>query len=286
MDTITVEEVVRRTLGWLHGAGLPAWGSGPPIAVPVGVSNRHVHLSLEHVRALFGPEASLSRLRDLSQPGQFVAGETVQLAGPNGALTHVRVLGPPRRETQVEVCRTDAYRLGLRPPVRDSGELEGTPGAVLLGPAGTVVLARGVILAARHIHLTPDEAGRLGLHDRQQVDVEVTGPRAGVMRRVLVRVSDRFVFELHVDTDEANAYSLQNGDTAWLLPPFHLPPPALGSATDEAPPEVALALVTERDVAGAAARNGRLILQPGALVTPLARDAAHDLKVALVTAGG
>lgn len=257
--------------------------------MPVGVSNRHVHLSEEDTRALFGSEASLTRLRDLSQPGQFVAGELVQLAGPSGALTNVRVLGPARPQTQVEISRTDAYRLGVRPPVRDSGQLGGTPGAVLLGPAGSVVLREGVIIAARHLHLPPDDASRLGLRDRQLVDVEIPGPRAGLMHRVLVRVHPRFVLELHLDTDEANAYFVQSGDQVWVqfggeeAQEQAWPDPA-PSRPASVPDPPGLTLVTEAEVVAAARRQAHLVVAAGALVTPLAQDALRQFNVVLESA--
>lgn len=258
----------------------------------MGVSNRHVHLSEPDLKALFGPEASLSVLRNLSQPGQFVAGELVQLAGPNGAITKVRVLGPTRPRTQVEISLTDAYRLGLKPPVRDSGDLDGTPGAVLIGPVGTVVLKEGVILAARHLHAPPDQAQRLALRDRQLVDLVLGGPRGGIMRNVLVRVNPSYLLELHVDTDEANAFLLRNGDAVHLLQDSERAEPGKNTAGEFAAKPAAsdtavlppLGLVTERDVVDAAKRGGSLIVRKDVLVTPLAGDTLRTLRVALIPA--
>jgi len=185
------------------------------LVIPVGVSNRHVHLCEKDFAALFGAEAArtgLSRLRDLSQPGQFVANEVVSLVGPKGSIPSVRVLGPLRARTQVEVSRTDAYTLGISPPVRDSGDLDGSAPIAIVGPCGLVSLKEGAIIAVRHIHMTPEEASRWGLRDKDRVEVEVPGDRGLVFGRVLVRVDKSFRLEMHVDTDEANAALLRNGD--------------------------------------------------------------------------
>ncbi len=184
--------------------------------IPVGVSNRHVHLSRPAIDVLFGPGYELTCLRELSQPGQFVASETVTLVGPKGVLPGVRILGPARSATQVEISRTDAFALGLDPPVRDSAQLEGTPGVTLAGPCGAVVLPRGVILALRHIHMHPADVASFGVKDGDMVKVAVEGPRALVLGEVLIRVSERYRLELHVDIDEANAALLKNGDTVYL----------------------------------------------------------------------
>ncbi len=186
--------------------------------VPVAVSNRHIHLSEADQRVLFG-DAPLSRLRDLSQPGEFAARETCTLVGPRGAIEGVRILGPLRCSTQVEISQTDAYRLGVSPPVQESGNHEGSVGLTLVGPAGTVVLSRGVIMALRHIHMTPEDADRLAVRDRETVAVRFGGDRSLTLGSVLVRVSPRYRLELHLDTDEANAALLRNGDLVELIRP-------------------------------------------------------------------
>ena len=185
-------------------------------AVPVAVSSRHVHLCEADWRTLFGDEP-LTQMRDLSQPGEFAAQETLTLVGPRGVLERVRVLGPLRRATQVELSRSDAIRVGLTPPVRDSGQLDGSPGVTLVGPAGAVHLQQGVILAWRHIHMTPEDAVRLGMKDKQLVGVRLGGDRSLVLGSVLVRVSPDYRLELHLDTDEANAGLLQDGDLVELV---------------------------------------------------------------------
>lgn len=180
--------------------------------VPAGISNRHVHLSQEHIEALFGEGHELTKTKDLSQPGQYACEEVVTLVGPKGSLEGVRVLGPARKATQVELAATDTFKLGVKPPVRDSGDHEGTPGLELIGPKGRVQLDKGVIIAARHIHMTPEDAQTYNLKDGDHVKVSVSGPRAGVFERVLIRVSPNYALDMHVDTDEGNAFGIKNGD--------------------------------------------------------------------------
>ena len=186
--------------------------------IVVGVSNRHVHLSKEDLEVLFGKGYQLTPVKDLRQPGQFAAKETVTIVGPKGAIENVRVLGPIRKETQVEISRTDAFKLGLNPPVRDSGDLDGTPGIVIVGPAGVVVKNKGVILAKRHIHMHPKDAQHYGVKDKDIVRVIVEkGERRLIFDDVLVRVREDFALEFHVDTDEANAAMLNNGDLVYIV---------------------------------------------------------------------
>jgi putative phosphotransacetylase len=184
----------------------------------VGVSNRHVHLSKEDLEILFGKGYELTPIKDLRQPGQYAAKETVTIVGPKGAIENVRVLGPVRRETQVEISRTDAFKLGLRPPVRDSGDLEGTPGIVIIGPNGILVKEKGVIIAKRHIHMHPKDAEHYGVKDKDLVKVIVeSGDRKLIFDDVLIRVREDFVLEFHVDTDEANAAMLNTGDLVYIV---------------------------------------------------------------------
>jgi len=187
--------------------------------VPVGISNRHVQLTKEHLAILFGPEHNLTPIKDLSQPGQFAADETVSLIGPKGRIDRVRILGPVRKQTQVEISRTDSFTLGLipPPPVRDSGDLSGTPGIIIEGPKGQVEIEEGVICAQRHLHLHPSEAEKLGLKDKQYVSVRAEGERALVFERVLTRVHPQFAMDLHIDIDEANAAGLKNGDLVTIV---------------------------------------------------------------------
>ncbi|MBO8167555.1 MAG: phosphate propanoyltransferase [Thermoanaerobacteraceae bacterium] len=185
--------------------------------VPVGVSNRHVHLSKEHLEILFGEGYELTQIKELSQPGQYAAKETVSLVGPKGIIEGVRILGPVRRQTQVEISRTDSFRLGIKAPVRESGNLKGTPGCMLVGPAGTVTLNEGVIIAARHIHMSPSEAKQFGVEDGDLVSVLVDGERELSFHNVIIRVNEKFRLEMHIDTDEANAALLSNGSQVKIL---------------------------------------------------------------------
>ncbi len=181
--------------------------------ITAGVSARHLHLSEDDLKKLFGEGACLTPIKDLGQPGQFACKEKVNLVGPKGTFEGVRVLGPVRKETQVEVSLTDAYKLGIVPPVRDSGDLEGTPGIKLVGPCGEVEIENGLILAKRHIHMTPEDAEFFGTKDKDMVSVYLdTEGRKTLFMDVLVRVSDKYALEFHVDTDEANASFLKTGD--------------------------------------------------------------------------
>ncbi len=180
-------------------------------AIPIEVSAHHVHLSREHVEALFGPGHELKPIQDLSQPGQFACEERVALVGPRGRVDRVRVLGPERKETQVEISMTEQFKLGVQPPIRESGDLADTPGMTLEGDHGAVELEQGVVCALRHIHMTPGDALELGLNDKDLVRVRVEGDRELVFGDVLVRVSPKYQLAMHIDTDEGNAASIQTG---------------------------------------------------------------------------
>ena len=189
------------------------------IKVPVGVSNRHVHLSQEDLETLFGEGATLTVKKDLSQPGQFAAEETVNLIGPKRSIPNVRILGPVRPQTQVEISLTDSFTLGITAPVRDSGNLENTPGLIIEGPKGRIEIEEGVIVAQRHLHLHDTEAAELGLKDQDYIQVKVDGPRGLIFDQVLVRVSPKFKKDLHLDIDEANAAGLKTGDLVTIIKP-------------------------------------------------------------------
>ncbi|MBN2324956.1 MAG: phosphate propanoyltransferase [Spirochaetes bacterium] len=186
--------------------------------VVVHISNRHVHLTQEHVEKLFGPGYGLVKWKDLMQPGQYAARETVVLEGPKGAIERVRVLGPPRSASQVEISGTDQFKLGLKAPVRESGKLDGTPGIDMTGPHGTVSLEQGVIRARRHIHMTPNDGGSFGLKNGDSVNVRLKGDRTAVCESVLVRVTDASALEMHIDTDEANAAGVPMESLGDMLP--------------------------------------------------------------------
>ena len=186
-------------------------------SVPIGVSNRHVHLNRADMDTLFGEGSELTRVKDLGQPGQYAAAEVVTSQGSKGELKRMRVLGPLRGESQVEVSIGDGFVLGVHPPVRESGPLEGTPGIKMVGPNGEVEVKRGVIAALRHIHLDPATAERMGVRDKQVVRVEIGGLRGAILNNVLLRVSDQYAPEMHIDVEEANALGVKNGDRAVIL---------------------------------------------------------------------
>ena len=181
-----------------------------PDGIPVGVSNRHLHLSQNDLEALFGPGYQLTPIKDLSQPGQFACKETVTIAGPKGAIEKVRVLGPVRSKTQVEILTGDGFKLGVSAPARLSGDLAGTPGITIIGPKGSVQTSEGLIVAQRHIHMTPQDAAAYGVHDGQVVDIQLDGPRGGIYSNVAIRANDASALECHLDTEEANAMNLNS----------------------------------------------------------------------------
>lgn len=185
--------------------------------VPVGVSNRHVHLSRNDVDVLFGQGYNLTSYKRLSQPGQFAAQECVTVVGPKGELVRVRVLGPVRHVTQLEILRSDSFFLGIDAPVRESGCLDNSGSALLVGPAGYVYIHSRVISARRHIHMSSQDAEMAGVKNGQTVRVRCDGKRGLIFDEVVIRVGDNFVTEFHIDTEEANAGGLTNGDCVWLL---------------------------------------------------------------------
>ncbi len=180
------------------------------------VSNRHAHLTKEHIEQLFGSGYTLTKKRELVQPGEFAAEETVKILGPKGSLDKVRILGPPRAFSQAEISRTDTYTLGIKTEVRMSGDTEGTPGAWFIGPYGSVELSRGIIVARRHIHMTPADASFFKVKDKQRVRIRTRPPRSVVFEDVIVRVGENFRLECHLDTDEANACDLKSGSEIFL----------------------------------------------------------------------
>jgi len=185
--------------------------------VEVGISNKHVHLSDADLAALFGAGHKLTLKKELKQPAQFAAEELVDVAGPKGTLKGIRVLGPTRKESQVELAQTDARGIGLSLPVRESGVLDGSPGLKLIGPAGEVELAKGAIIASRHIHLSPAQAEEAGVKDKDLVSVKTSGTRPLIFEDVLIRAGEAHLREFHVDTDEGNAAGITNGDMVEII---------------------------------------------------------------------
>lgn len=185
--------------------------------IPVAISNRHVHLSQENMNRLFGANHQFKVFKNLSQPGQFAYEEKVTLVGPKGVLENVRILGPARTKTQVEISVSDGIKLGVKAPIRDSGELAQSASLTLVGPLGSTTLPEGTIIAARHIHMHSDDANRLGVNDKDRINVKSFGTRGLVFNEMLVRVSDKYKLEMHIDIDEANAAYLKNNDTVEIV---------------------------------------------------------------------
>lgn len=190
--------------------------SGKDHSIPMAVSARHCHLSQRDLEILFGTGYQLTEKADLSQPGQFAANETITIAGPRGSLEKVRILGPARNMTQVEVSRTDSIKLGLKPPLRESGNIEGSSPVTLIGPKGSIYKKEGLIIAQAHIHMAPEDAETFGVKNGEYVKVEAEGERPISFGNVLIRISPRYRLEMHIDTDEANA-GLITGKTAGRL---------------------------------------------------------------------
>ena len=185
------------------------------LEIPVGISNRHIHLSREDLDTLFGKGYELTHLKDLSQPGQYACKETLTILGPSmRAIEGVRVLGPLRRSSQVEISVTDSYVLKVKPPVRESGSLSGSAPITIVGPRGIVTLQEGCIIANRHIHMSPDDAARFGVKDGDYINVDaMSGTKRTRWFDVQIRVHKDFRLEMHVDTDDANAVGFKNGST-------------------------------------------------------------------------
>lgn len=185
--------------------------------VNVGLSNRHLHVSQEDLDLLFGKGYQLTEKKALSQPGQYACEEVVDVIGPKGTLKNVRILGPTRKQTQVEISAADARVLGVNAPIRDSGDLVNSPGCKIVSPKGEVEINEGVIVAARHIHMTPEDAAKCNVKDKDYVNVETQGERGVIFKNVLIRVSPSYFLEMHVDIEEGNAAGLKNGDSVELI---------------------------------------------------------------------
>ncbi len=189
----------------------------PGYLVPIGVSARHVHLTQEHVEVLFGPGYQLTKKKEL-MGGQFASNEVVTLVGVKlRAIENVRILGPVRSKSQVEISATDSIKLGIKAPIRESGNVEGSSPIAIVGPKGALYLTEGCIIAKRHIHMAPKDANEAGVHDGQIVSVKADNERGTIFNHVQVRVDDSFTLEMHIDTDEANAARISTGDTVRII---------------------------------------------------------------------
>ncbi len=191
------------------------------IPIPIETSARHMHISKEDFAVLFGEDAKLTFKSQLSQPGQYACQERITIQGPRGSFENIAVLGPFRKETQVEISMTDARKLGLPGVIRQSGDTKGTPGCTLIGPKGSLILDHGVIVAKRHIHMTPVQAIQMNVKDNDEVFVIMESfERSLIFADVVVRVSPDFALAMHVDTDEANAFANENNPTGVILKLF------------------------------------------------------------------
>ncbi|MFH1735771.1 MAG: phosphate propanoyltransferase [bacterium] len=243
--------------------------------IPVGVSPHHVHLSKEDFHNLFGPESKLTRTADLTQKGQFAAEQFITLATSVGRLENVRVLGPFRSASQVELSRTDSVHMGLNPPIRDSGDHQGSPGMTLIGPEGRIEIKQGVIIAQRHVHMTPKDARDYNVVDGEIVFMAISAPVVGNVRSaprtvifgdVLVRVDENYRLDFHLDTDEANASGAKTGDQAILF--------KIGSAPlqNERKYYPQKRLYSEHDVREASRKGMTILIEKDTILTPAARD--------------
>ena len=209
LNAQSIEAIVKKIISEMDA---PASGGD---TIPVGISNRHIHLSREDLDVLFGKGYELTPIKDLSQPGQYACKEQLTIIGPSmRPIEGVRVLGPLRKQSQVEIAVTDSYVLKVKPPVRESGSLDGSAPITIIGPKGIVTLKEGCIIANRHIHMSPADAARFGVKDGDYINVDAfSGTKRTRWFDVQIRVSDKFCLEMHVDTDDANAVGFKNGST-------------------------------------------------------------------------
>lgn len=218
-DAKTISEIVSRVVASVNSGNAPASNATFDGDIPVGVSNRHIHLTREHLDILFGAGYELTPLKDLSQPGQYACKEQLTIIGPSlRAIEGVRVLGPLRKASQVEISKTDSFTLKIKPPVRESGDLKGSAPITIIGPKGIVNLSEGCILANRHIHMSPEDGMKYGVKDGDYVSVMTVGDgKRTLLYDVQIRVSDKFKLEMHLDTDDANACGIGNGAKVKLI---------------------------------------------------------------------
>ena len=216
LNPAEIATIVRRVLAEQGIGGLSATCDEDDL-IPIGISNHHIHLTEGDFATLFGPGATMTHFKDLSQPGQFACKETMTIVGPAGAIERVRLLGPARKQTQVEISVSDCFKLGVQAPLRESGQLDGSAPITLVGPCGSITVPQGCIIAINHIHMHTKDAAKWGLRDKDKVNVKTCTPRGLIFLEVLCRVSDNFALEMHVDMDEANAASLKNGDKVMIL---------------------------------------------------------------------
>ena len=212
IKTNDIEAIVKKVISEMNVSNY-ADNNAENGLIPIGISNRHIHLSKADLETLFGAGYELTPAKELSQPGQYACKETLTLIGPSmRAIEGVRVLGPLRKTSQVEISMTDSYTLKVKPPVRESGKTEGSAPITIIGPKGVVTLKEGCIIANRHIHMSPSDAATFGVKDGDYIDIDAfSGTRKTRWFDVQIRVNENFRLEMHVDTDDANAVGLKNG---------------------------------------------------------------------------
>ena len=286
MDDQFIQSIVSQVL-----QQLPTQQSG--LKIPIAVSARHVHLSEAHVQQLFGERYALTQKAPLSQSGQFAALEQVTIVGPKASIHDVRVLGPARSLTQVEISGTDARTLGIDAPLRYSGDIQGSAPITIVGPKGSVTLSEGCIIAAAHIHMSPADAQRFHVHDGQFVNIRALSKRPIIFNQVKVRVNERFVLEMHIDTDEGNAALISAGEFGELLTNL----PTAQNAVSQQPivqsvdfanvkpvPRslhvITKRLVTEQDIMQLNSKE--LVVPKKTIVTALAMDRARAKGIKIV----
>ena len=210
----SIEAIVKKIVAEME---TPA--ASDDLTIPVGISNRHIHLSRDDLDTLFGKGYELTPMKDLSQPGQYACKEVCTIIGPSmRSIENVRILGPIRKQSQVEISVTDSFVLKVKPPVRESGSLAGSAPVTIVGPKGIVTLKEGCIIANRHIHMSPADGARFGVKDGDYIDVDaMDGTKRTRWFDVQVRVSDKFCLEMHVDTDDANAVGYKNGSKVTMV---------------------------------------------------------------------
>ncbi len=233
--------------------------------IHVGISGRHLHISQEDLSILFGENYKLTKEYGLSQPGQFAAKERVTLIGEKGVIENLRILGPVRKQTQIELSISDAIKLGISPPIRDSGDLAGSASGTIVGPKGSKTLKEGIIIAKRHIHMTPEDAKEYNVTDGEIVRVLCGDARKLIFDEVIIRVNVNYALDFHIDFDEANAAGLKQGDKCYLLKT------SLGGGS---PKKVIITkrLITEQDIMDAEKNGMKILLSRGTIITPLALD--------------
>ncbi|WP_173915403.1 phosphate propanoyltransferase [Halobacillus sp. Marseille-Q1614] len=208
MNQLDIERIVDEVIGTIHNTG----------EIPIGVSARHCHLNQPSLDILFGKGYELTKKKSLSQPGQFACEETVMIAGPRGSISNVRILGPLRSATQVEISQTDAFKIGAKPPIRQSGHIKSSSPVTIIGPKASLHLDEGLIIAQAHIHMAPKDAEHFNVQNGEVVEVAVeSGPRPIKFSKTVIRVSEKYQLEMHIDTDEANAGSVKTGQSGKLI---------------------------------------------------------------------